>query len=203
MLKITLLRHGRSRADDEGVFESRYDAPLTEIGCQQASEIAEKWKQDDHRKYDRIVSSPMKRTMSTAEIFADALGAPVVQSEYLLEIDAGELCGMDKQEGFRKYPIPQFINPYERIVKGTGESEAQLHSRALLAVEYILNIGCESYLVVSHGMILNAILRSMFGIPMPVNRDGVSFQFGDVGYMDIAYDEKKHQWKVLRFCTSG
>ena len=101
----------------------------------------------------------------------------------------------------RKYPPPQFANPYDRIVKGTGESEAQVHSRALLAIENILNMKRDSYLIVSHGMILNAILRSMFGIPIPVNRNGVSFRFSDIGYMDVTYDEQKHLWKVLSFCN--
>ena len=59
-------------------------------------------------------------------------------------------------------------------------------------------VGC---LIVSHGMILNAILRSMFGIPIPVNRNGVSFRFSDIGYMDVTYDEQKHLWKVLSFCN--
>ena len=31
-MQITLMRHGRSRADDEMVHEGRYDAPLTDIG---------------------------------------------------------------------------------------------------------------------------------------------------------------------------
>jgi len=32
VLHLTLLRHGRSRGDDENVHEGRYDAPLTEVG---------------------------------------------------------------------------------------------------------------------------------------------------------------------------
>lgn len=31
-IHLTLLRHGRSRADDEEVHEGRYDSPLTEAG---------------------------------------------------------------------------------------------------------------------------------------------------------------------------
>ena len=59
-----------------------------------------------------------------------------------------------------------------------------------------------SYLVVWHGMILNAIVRSMFGIPIPVNRNGVVFRFSDVGYMDVVYDETAHRWTVLGFCNT-
>lgn len=201
MIKITFLRHGRSSADDEGVFESRYDSALTSTGHKQAEDLAAKWKDDDFRKYKRIVSSPLKRAVATAEVFADVLGIPVEKSDLLLEINAGYLCGMDKKEGMRMYPPPQFANPYERIVMGSGESEAQLHARGLLAIEHILNMADDSYLVISHGMILNAILRSILGIPIPVNRDGVFFGFSDVGYMDVKYDEKRHLWRILRFCN--
>ncbi len=31
-LALTLMCHARSRADDEGVHEGRYDSPLTELG---------------------------------------------------------------------------------------------------------------------------------------------------------------------------
>lgn len=202
MVQITFLRHGRSSADDEGVFESRYDSKLTATGSRQAEELAAIWKNDDFRKYKKIVTSPLQRAVATARIFSDMLEIAVVTSDLLLEIDAGKLCGMDKKEGLCKYPPPQFANPYERIVMGTGESEAQLHARALLAIEHIFNMDDDSYLVISHGMILNAVLRSIFGIPLPVNRNGVFFKFGDVGYMDVIYDEKKHLWKVLGFSNS-
>ena len=202
MIQLTFVRHGRSSADDENVFESRYDSELSEVGRRQATDLAKNWEHDEARRYDVIVTSPLKRASATADILAQFLKAPVIQNELLLEIDAGKLCGMDKEEGLRQYPPPQFANPYDRIVMGSGESEAQLYSRALLAIENILNMKRSKYLVVAHGMILNAILRSMFGIPIPVNRNGVSFRFGDTGYMDVAYDEKTHRWTVLQLCNT-
>jgi hypothetical protein len=39
-----------------------------------------------------------------------------------------------------KYPASSFTNPYDRIVDGTGESEAQIYSKALLGIEKVLNI---------------------------------------------------------------
>ncbi len=36
IIGLTLIRHGRSRADDEGVHEGRYDSPLTDTGRAQA-----------------------------------------------------------------------------------------------------------------------------------------------------------------------
>jgi len=199
MAYITLLRHGRSKADDENVFESRYDSELTSAGRLQIQSRIQEWALDPARGYDLIVTSPLRRAVSTAAVVSAHYGAPVVEEVLLNEVDAGHLSGMDKGEGMKKYPLPAFTGPYERIVAGSGESEAQLHARALLAVELILNMKKSRYLVVSHGMMLNAMLRSMFGIPIPVNRNGVYFRFADAGFMDLVYDEATHRWAVLRF----
>jgi 2,3-bisphosphoglycerate-dependent phosphoglycerate mutase len=32
IIDFIFLRHGRSRADDEGVYEGRYDSPLSGVG---------------------------------------------------------------------------------------------------------------------------------------------------------------------------
>lgn len=39
-MNLTLLRHGRSRADDEDVHEGRYNSPLTDVGRAQAQALA-------------------------------------------------------------------------------------------------------------------------------------------------------------------
>ena len=43
IIGLTLIRHGRSRADDEGVHEGRYDSPLTDTGRAQAEKRATHW----------------------------------------------------------------------------------------------------------------------------------------------------------------
>ena len=158
-----------------------------------------KWKTEKKRQYDTIITSPLKRAKETASIMAKLYNVPIIENEYINELDAGDLCGMDKKEGLLKFPTPSFSTPYDRIAKGTGESEAQLHARALLGIEYILNMKKNSYLIIAHGTILNAILRIMFSIPMPVNRNGIIFKFNNTGYMDLLYDETKHLWIVLNF----
>jgi len=102
MKMITLLRHGRSLADDENKFEGRYDSPLTEIGINQATELAGQWKNSKDRQYDLIVSSPLKRAKKTAEIFSNFLGVGVVEQTSLMEINPGKLSGLPKDEGMKK-----------------------------------------------------------------------------------------------------
>ena len=58
-IKIMFMRHGRSRADDENVIEGRYDAPLTDVGREQAEVRAKELKAREF-KFDRIIASPFK-----------------------------------------------------------------------------------------------------------------------------------------------
>ena len=200
MYRITLLRHGRSLADDEDRFEARYDSPLTDVGKEQARCLAELWRIDAQRKYDLIISSSLKRAGHTAEILSKALSVPVKLSDEWMEVDAGELSGMPKDEGMKKFPMKPFQGPFDRIADGTGASETQIHARALTAIENLINLEDGNYLVVSHGAFLNAAVRAAFGIPVPVNRNGVMFRFTDTGYMDLGYDRNVHRWFVHGFC---
>jgi 2,3-bisphosphoglycerate-dependent phosphoglycerate mutase len=200
MYRITFLRHGRSLADDEDRYEARYDSPLTDVGEQQARKLAEVWRDDAQRKYDLIISSSLKRAGKTAEILSDVLSVPVSLSDDWMEIDAGELSGMSKAEEL-KFPMKPFQGPFDRIADGSGESETQIHARALTAIENLINLGEGNYLVVSHGAFLNAAVRMAFGIPVPVNRNGVMFRFTDTGYMDLGYNRNVHRWFVYGFHT--
>lgn len=199
MYRITLLRHGRSLADDEERFEARYDSPLTDVGEKRARKLAALWRDDAQRKYSLIISSSLKRAGETAEILSDVLSVPVTLSDDWMEIDAGELSGMPKAEGLKRFPMKPFQGPFDRIAEGTGESETQIHARALTAIENLINLGEGNYLVVSHGAFLNAAVRMAFGIPVPVNRNGVMFRFTDTGYMDLGYDRESHRWFVHGF----
>ncbi len=197
MVWITLLRHGRSQADDDNVYEGRYDSELTAVGKKQVSDLLEKWKHQASRSYDTILTSPLRRASATARVLADHYGVPLIENDLLMEIDSGKLAGMNKAEAERLLPPPAFTSPYDRIAHGSGESYAQLHARALMALEWILNMKRERYLVVAHGGILNAMLRTAMGIAVPINRSGTYFKLGDLGYAELAYDPAECRWTML------
>jgi 2,3-bisphosphoglycerate-dependent phosphoglycerate mutase len=71
-IQITLLRHGRSRADDEEVHEGMYDSPLTEVGRSQALARAQEYLSRKFS-FDKIISSPLQRAQETAIIIARSL----------------------------------------------------------------------------------------------------------------------------------
>jgi len=83
-LHLTILRHGRSRADDEGVRAGRDDSPLTREGEAQAAALAAYW-QAHPPGCDRAYCSTLARAHGTARIITDALGVPLVPTDLLRE----------------------------------------------------------------------------------------------------------------------
>lgn len=197
-LEITFLRHGRSRADDEGVMEGRYDSPLTEAGQAQARARGTEWMQRGVQ-FDQVICSTLARARTTAEIVAGILGSPLEADPAWMEMDNGLLSGLSFAEADQRFPKQDFFNPYDRKGK-TGESDVDLHTRAALALQNVVRRGPGRYLVVAHGGILNAALRVIAGAPHPVNFHGVWFAFGDLGYARFTYNPAGHRWTMRAFC---
>ncbi len=193
-LNLTLLRHGRSRADDENVHEGRYDSPLTDVGRTQVHLLAVRWQREQAR-FDKIVASPLCRAAETAEIVGAALKMSPEFNADLVERDNGEVARMPLDEVERRYPEAQLVSPYAAWF-GTGESEAEFHRRAGGVLEWLVRLESPSVLVVAHGGILNAILRNAVGAPLPTF-GGPYFMFGDTGFARLSYDAQRHSWAVL------
>ena len=193
---ITFMRHGRSRADDEGVHEGRYDSPLTDAGRLQVRQRGQGW-QEAGVQFDRIIASTLVRARESAEIIGGLLGTPVETDPDWMEFNSGPLAGLSFEDAARRFPPPTFRNPYEPCC-GSGESEWEIHGRAGRALERVVRRGSGRYLVVAHGGVLNATLRCLVGAPLPINRSGIWFHFGDTGYIRTLYRPVNHQWVMLQ-----
>ena len=196
-INITLMRHARSRADDEGVCEGRYDSPLTDTGRAQIRRRAETWLAQDVT-FDCIIASTLVRAQESAQIIGAAIKVPVQTDADWMEFNNGPLAGLPFEEAERLYPKPAFRNLYEPF-HGSGESEWGFHSRASRAVEKVVQRGPGNYLVVAHGGILNAALRIIMGIQPPVMGSGFWFIFGDAGYVRLIFRPEEQFWGLLEF----
>ena len=201
---ITFMRHGRSRADDEGAVEGRYDSPLTEVGRSQARARAEELRSKGGD-FDVIIASSLVRASETAEIVGGILGVEVEIDGDWMEIDNGPVAGLPREEALEKYPLPDFQNPFDPLVvsANAGESAWALHCRAARALEKVVRRGPGQYLVVSHGAILDAALRCVVGAQPPVRGQGVSFAFGDTGLIRTRYVPGQHLWVIHELKPGG
>jgi broad specificity phosphatase PhoE len=172
---------------------------LTEIGKQQADDRATHWSTEQVA-FDTIICSPLQRAHTTALIIGERLDIPVETDDLWMERDNGALAGLPYSEARVRFPLPVFFSPFEKIAKDTGESAYELHARAALALQHVLQRPDGNYLIVAHGGILNAAVRTIVGTTPPINRKhGLFVQFKDLSYLTVRYHKNEHKWVLLAF----
>jgi len=137
---LILLRHGRTAGNAEGLLQGRLDLPLDDVGRFQAEQVAKAL-----GPVDRIICSPMQRTLQTAEPF----GVEPTTDERWLELHYGEF------DGKRLSELPSDLwhkwrtDPEFRTAG--GESIGALAARVRSACEELVELSRdEDILVVSH-----------------------------------------------------
>lgn len=151
MSKIFLVRHGQDEDNFSKILNGRRDTCLTELGKTQAKEVSFKLKDNN---IQLICSSPLKRTLETAQIIAKELKIDNVSvDDLLIERDFGVLTG--KPVSF----IPEYTN---KIIHSDGinyfleaegaENFPALYKRAERFLEKVLEqYSNGNILVVTHG----------------------------------------------------
>lgn len=193
--QVYLLRHGRSLGNANGFLQGQQDSPLTDEGRHQARMLAKRW-QVEKIHFDLILTSPLSRARDTAEIIAASLGAPVEIDDLLMERDAGSLSGapVNRQEELENdHP---FTTPYQSF-SGDGEGDWQLFLRAGQVLHKLLQRKSGSYLLVSHGGLLNQLTHAILGITPQANRQGVRFKLDNTSYSRLDYYPDDHVWDVV------
>jgi 2,3-bisphosphoglycerate-dependent phosphoglycerate mutase len=196
-----LLRHGESVGNAEGYYQGHAEFELTETGRAQVRALAEHWLAKDIQ-FDAIISSPLARARQSAEIIVDILPAPLEFDPIWMELNNGVLAGLKHEVASEIYPRPDFRNPYTPVGQ-TGESEWDLYLRAGKAMQSLLIRSPGRYLVVSHGGILNMVLRAMLGITPQANWQGASFRFPNTGCAVVEYHPQRHRWILNQFNDQG
>jgi broad specificity phosphatase PhoE len=89
---IVLVRHGRTRANAQSLLLGRSDVALDDLGRRQANALAG-CLGPASASVRRIVSSPLQRCTTTAEVLAAQLDCSVAVDERWIELDYGEFEG--------------------------------------------------------------------------------------------------------------
>jgi broad specificity phosphatase PhoE len=190
---FVFLRHGESIGNAQSRWQGQSDYALTEKGRAQAQALAKRWKSEG-MKFDLIIASPLVRAKETAEIIASTLGEDVEVDPILLERHIGEMEGLTAEE-VRKRPQPPYVTPYDPI-GGEGEGDWALFLRAGQALHSLLRRPPGSYLIVSHGGLLNQLMNAIVGIAPHVDPSGVRFRFENTAFARVIYFPYQHRWAI-------
>jgi 2,3-bisphosphoglycerate-dependent phosphoglycerate mutase len=98
---VILMRHGQADNNVNKILVGRHiESHLTEFGKNQVLDTAKYLKQIS---IDKVLVSPVVRTVETAEIVCGYLGVSYEIDERLYEIELGKLVGMNYEEIILKY----------------------------------------------------------------------------------------------------
>ena len=148
---LCLVRHGETDWNRDHRFQGVTDVPLNAVGVEQARRCGlwlarERW--------DTVLSSPLVRAKTSAEIIAAHVGGDdVCLLEDLRERDYGNASGLTKEQVVSRYPdglIPEM------------EERASVEQRATRALEWTISryIG-KRVILVSHGALINSVLAKI------------------------------------------
>ena len=144
-----LLRHGQTPMSVQKRYAGRTDAPLTEVGVQQAAAAAKRLASAG---LGVIVTSPLLRTVQTAQAVAAVTGAAVVTDDGFRETDFGAWEGLTFAEVRERWPaeISAWLADPDVAPPG-GESFTDVSARVTEALDRVLAARAgQTVLIVSH-----------------------------------------------------
>jgi broad specificity phosphatase PhoE len=144
-----LLRHGQTPMSVQKRYAGRSDAPLTDVGIQQAAAAA---KRLTSAGLGVIVTSPLLRTVQTAQEVAAVTEAAVVTDDGFRETDFGAWEGLTFAEVRERWPaeLAAWLADPEVAPPG-GESFTEVSARVTAALHRVLGVRAgQTVLIVSH-----------------------------------------------------
>lgn len=164
--RVYFVRHGMTDWNKQFRYQGSTDIPLCEEGERQAQRAARRLARLGAV---RIVSSPLRRSLRTAEILAAELGSPKVEVwPELTEVDFGGWEGLTVaqikarygDESFEKWRSEQLD-----VTAPEGEDVAHAYERAQSAAGKLLGAEDKSMIVVGHGAFFRVLMLPIIRMP--------------------------------------
>ena len=170
MASVFLVRHGETEFNAEGRYQGQMDSPLTLRGRRQATAVAKTLAARFGSAPVRLVSSPLGRTLATAEIIARRLETCVAvdTDDRVMEVGMGAWDGLTRAEIRERWPdARRGKSVREWMFHGPGgESLKDLMARAGAALEDArLQYGAFQVLV-SHAVTGRIVRAIHLGMPV-------------------------------------
>jgi len=165
--RLIVVRHGETESNRKGLALGRADVPMNDLGKEQAVRVAGALRKEP---IAAVYTSPLSRTRETADRIAEALGLDAQIDELLVEMDVGELDGLEFADVRERYP--GFIETWlssdgpDRPMPG-GESLRDVRDRAWRFVERAAKTHRdETVCAVTHNFVILTMLASALDIDL-------------------------------------
>ena len=203
MTKIYIVRHGQDQDNANGLLNGHRDTALTEIGLEQANQIANKI-QEANLVFDKVYSSPLERAYRTAEIITDRLQLPKPDKlDLLIERDFGTMSGQ-KVIDIEKLCSPHILktNTITYFLKAEGsETFPQVQDRANQLLIFLSNNhNDQNILLVTHGDLGKMLYAEYYNLYWREVFE--SFHFGNAELLRLSPDspaENTHIFNIEQY----
>jgi len=171
MSRLILVRHGETAWNREKVFRGRADIPLSERGLRQAELTGQAlngchWLLATSGSPEAIYTSPLQRSLRTAEAIAKHTKAPLIAEPALTDIDFGAWSGMPRAQVKEQFPglYKQWKDEPHLCNLPGGESLKDVWKRAGDFVRTVAELDQGLVIAVTHRVILKALILAALGL---------------------------------------
>jgi broad specificity phosphatase PhoE len=164
MTRVYLVRHGQTAWNVGEIFRGRADIPLDETGRKEVHLAGEALKDETMH---AVYSSPLSRSMETAENIAKFHSIPVVPLDAIIDISYGEWEGVGHQEVEERYPdlYALWVKEPHKVRFPKGESLDEVRSRAMAGInELVARHLDENIALVAHRVPNKVICCAVLGL---------------------------------------
>jgi broad specificity phosphatase PhoE len=162
--RVYLVRHGQTAWNVGEIFRGRADIPLDETGKLEVHLAGEALQGETLR---AIYSSPLSRSMETAENIAKFHNISVTPLEAIIDISYGEWEGLANEEVQQKHPELHalWLNEPHKVQFPGGESLDEVRSRTMEALEeLVVKHQNENFVWVAHRVPNKVICCALLGL---------------------------------------
>lgn len=160
-MTLYVVRHGETEWNNERRLQGRLDVPLNETGLVQARALARHF---EGRRLARVLTSPLRRALTTATMIAEAANCPLERANELIEIHHGIWQGLTVDEIETRYPDvwgSWSARPSQTYPPG-AESLSAVLGRVRVLLQRLTRGG--DTCLVTHGVVSQAIVVQLLGL---------------------------------------
>ena len=156
-MRVNLIRHGMTMANEKRQYCGRTDLPLSELGKKNLTALKGTIV---YPPADLYISSGMKRATETLQIIYDR--APDIFIEEFTEMDFGDFELKSYNELKNKPDYQFWINNIDIVACTNGENRIYFNDRVFDGFSILTGMNTGSAAVVCHGGVIVSIMERLF-----------------------------------------
>ena len=166
MVRLLLIRHGRTDWNAQGRYQGQTDVALSEMGRRQAAAAARAVAGEG---IDAVYTSDLRRAWETAQAIVDGRGLPSRQEPRLREMSFGRWEGLTYAELAENHgeALARWENDPARVRPPQGETLAEVAERVGAVLNDLRSAPAEATIaLVGHGGSFQVLLCMALGVPV-------------------------------------